>query len=65
VVIARDPAQLEAAANSMPGQVTSQATDVTDNVELTRAVIHLIQRFGPCDVLVATAGAARPGYHRC
>ena len=61
-LIARDPAQLKAAASSMPGQVKSQIADVTDSIELTRAVAHLVERFGPCDVLVATAGAARPGY---
>ena len=60
-LIARDAARLEAAVNSMPGQVTSEVADVTDTGQLTRAVANLVARSGPCDVLVATAGGARPG----
>ena len=61
-LIARDATQLEAAMRSMPGQVASQVADVTNSGQLTRAVASLVARSGPCDVLVATAGAARPGY---
>jgi 3-dehydrosphinganine reductase len=61
-LVARNQAQLEEAATSIPGQVSWAVADVTDRVGLERAVADLVQRSGPCDILVAAAGAARPGY---
>jgi 3-dehydrosphinganine reductase len=61
-LVARNQAQLEEAATSIPGQVSWAVADVTDRVGLERAVADLVQRSGPCDILVAAAGVARPGY---
>ncbi|CAN5569356.1 SDR family oxidoreductase [soil metagenome] len=61
-LVARDPAQLEGLATSMPGHVRWEAADVTDRPAFQRAVARLVEVSGPCDVLVAAAGAARPGY---
>ena len=61
-LIARDPAQLRDAAASMRGQVAWRAADVTKRAELDRAIAELVAQSGPCDVLVASAGASRPGY---
>lgn len=46
----------------MPGHVRCAVADVTDRGQLDRAVAGLVDRSGPCDVLVAAAGAAQPGY---
>jgi 3-dehydrosphinganine reductase len=61
-LVARDAVQLEEEATSMGAGVEWQPADVTDRVELERAIADLVNRSGPCDILVAAAGAARPGY---
>ena len=64
-LVARDASQLEAAAASIrPGAVEWASSDVTDRAALDRAIAGLVERSGPCDLLVAAAGAARPGYFR-
>ena len=60
-LVARDGAQLEEVAPSI-GDVDWEVADVTDRAALDRAVAGLVERSGPCDVMVAAAGAARPGY---
>ncbi|HEY7438715.1 MAG TPA: SDR family oxidoreductase [Acidimicrobiia bacterium] len=57
-IVARDPAKLRAAAASIGGDVATAAADVTDAPALHDAIAGL----GPCDLLVASAGAAHPGY---
>jgi 3-dehydrosphinganine reductase len=62
-LIARDASQLEAEATSLgPGAIEWAPADVTDRVALDRSIAGLVERSGPCDLLVAAAGAARPGY---
>lgn len=60
-LVARDPVRLAAAAASMTGRVDRRAADVTDPAALEAAVADLVQRSGPCDVLIAAAGGSRPG----
>jgi 3-dehydrosphinganine reductase len=57
-LIARDHAKLDAAARSIGGDVATAAADVTDATALEEAM----ERLGPCDLLVAAAGSAHPGY---
>jgi 3-dehydrosphinganine reductase len=62
-LIARDSTELEAVAASLaPRGAAWVSADVTDRDDLERAVAELVARSGPCDLLVAAAGAARPGY---
>jgi 3-dehydrosphinganine reductase len=61
-LIARDLAQLQESASSMRGHVRCAVADVTDRAELDHVVAGLVDQSGPCDVLVAAAGAAEPGY---
>ena len=61
-LIARDATRLRAAAERMDGEVQWAVADVTDRAELSRAIGALVDASGSCDVLVAAAGAARPGH---
>jgi len=61
-LIARDVPRLrDAAATVGPGTETASA-DVTDATAVTAAVAELVDRQGPCDLLVTAAGASHPGY---
>jgi 3-dehydrosphinganine reductase len=61
-LIARDPGGLREAASFVRGDVTWRAADVTDPEMLRHAMADLVEQSGPCDLLVAAAGAAQPGY---
>lgn len=68
-LIARNRARLADAADLLrplvqrSGQRIEIANaDVCDRVDIEQAIASLIQRVGPCDVLVTSAGAAQPGY---
>jgi 3-dehydrosphinganine reductase len=67
-LVARDASRL-AAAEATLGQecgdatrVAAEAADVTDRPALEQAHARLVDRLGPVDVLVTSAGAARPGH---
>ncbi|KMS71247.1 hypothetical protein ACM01_27985 [Streptomyces viridochromogenes] len=60
-LIARGKERLEAAAKEVGA--AARVADVADRAAVTRAVAELEQEQGrPCDVLVASAGLARPGH---
>ncbi|GAA3810670.1 SDR family oxidoreductase [Streptomyces phyllanthi] len=60
-LIARGRERLEAAGKDLPAAV--RAADVADQAALTRAIAELEAEQGqPCDVLVSSAGLARPGH---
>ncbi|MFF5982981.1 SDR family oxidoreductase [Streptomyces olindensis] len=60
-LIARGKERLEAAAEEVGA--AARVADVADRAAVTRAVTELEQEQGrPCDVLVASAGLARPGH---
>lgn len=68
-LIARNRARLADAAELLRplaqrnGQRIEIATaDVSDKHDIEQAIASLIQRVGPCDVLVTSAGIAHPGY---
>lgn len=66
-LIARDPIRLAAAAqgirDAVPGAAAGTgAADVTDPVALRTALDAVCATSGPCDLLVACAGSAHPGY---
>ncbi len=62
-LLARDEVHLKEAAGSMgPGRVEWVAADVTDAAQLAVAIGDLEARAGACDIVVAAAGAALPGY---
>ena len=66
-ILARDPARLEAAHRRLvpraPGaRVAHAAADVTDPDALRTAIDELVATLGPVDVLVTSAGYARPGH---
>jgi 3-dehydrosphinganine reductase len=61
-LIARDQGRLDEAVRAVgPGAVAASA-DVTDPAAVDRAVAELGATQGPCDLLVAAAGASHPGY---
>src|SRR3954462_3874839 len=61
-LIARDQARLDDAVRAAgPGALAASA-DVTDAVAVDRAVAEVCATQGPCDLLVAAAGASHPGY---
>lgn len=63
-LVARGAARLESAADELRGagaSVEIAAADVSDSAAVLAAVTHLTEVQGPCDVLVAGAGQARPG----
>jgi len=64
-LIARDPDRLEAAARQLRATgatVHTAPADVADQTAVTSALRRLTDDAGPCDVLVTSAGQARPGH---
>src|SRR5690242_18110398 len=64
-LLARRPAELEAAAADLRGggaTVAVASVDVADQAAVAAAVSRVTGELGPCDVLVTSAGQARPGY---
>ena len=61
-LIARRVEVLEQAAATITGSCEVAAADVTDATALATAIDGLVERQGPCDVLVCCAGYALPGY---
>lgn len=64
-LIARRREQLEAAAADLEateGSVALATADVADPDALRAAISDLITEMGPCDILVTSAGASRPGH---
>src|SRR4051812_5347692 len=66
-LVARDAGRLAGAQQRIQGEfpsavVTTAAADVTDAGALAAAFTTLSDASGPCDVLVACAGSAHPGY---
>ncbi|NEC91428.1 SDR family oxidoreductase [Streptomyces sp. SID12501] len=60
-LIARGRERLEAAANEL--SAAARTADVADQTALTRAIRELEEEQGqPCDILVTSAGLARPGH---
>src|SRR3954447_5967412 len=64
-LVARRRDLLDAAAaelTSAGGEVRVATADVADRDQITMAVAELTDAFGPCDVLVTSAGVFEPGY---
>lgn len=64
-LLARGHDRLEAAAQELRAtgaQVAAAQADVADQGALTQALAGLVDKHGPCDVLVTSAGLARPGH---
>jgi 3-dehydrosphinganine reductase len=62
-IIARDRARLDAAVASLASDAAGAApADVTDPAALRGALDAATEARGPCDLLVASAGSAHPGY---
>ena len=61
-VIGRDHGRLAAAQRQLGEHARIAAADVTDPEALGAAIAGLVEVHGPCDVLVAAAGRAEPGY---
>src|SRR5690242_10872035 len=62
-LIARDAGRLAEASKLVGGdEVAVAVADVRDAVALTDALARVCDRFGPCDILIAAAGGAHPGY---
>jgi 3-dehydrosphinganine reductase len=61
-IIGRDRDRLVAAQQHLGGQAAVAAADVTDPDGLHAALADLAERQGPCEILVAAAGQAEPGY---
>jgi 3-dehydrosphinganine reductase len=65
-IVARDTGRLAGAVaeleyESAPTRVAGEPADVTDPDRLDAAIALLVAQFGPVDVLVTSAGEARPG----
>jgi 3-dehydrosphinganine reductase len=63
-LVARGADRLEAAAGELRERgatVHTRAADVADRAALTTALDELVAAAGPCEVLVSSAGLARPG----
>lgn len=61
-IVSRDQDRLEAAQRTLRDDAAIASADVTDPDALDTAVAGLVDLHGPCDVLVAAAGMAEPGY---
>ena len=67
-IVARDPDRLASALDGLERavgdrtRVAAEPADVTDPAHLDAAMTLLVAQFGPVDVLVTCAGAARPGH---
>lgn len=60
-LIARRAEGLAAARQVLSGEVHTAACDVCDEAALARVMADAQDRLGPCEVLVTSAGIARPG----
>ncbi|MFA6060594.1 MAG: oxidoreductase [Taibaiella sp.] len=58
---ARNPQQLEAFVNQYPDQIIALPLDVTNKVQIDKAVKETIEKFGRIDVLVNNAGVGITG----
>ena len=67
-IVARDTGRLAGALDDLEREVgdrtrvAAEPADVTDAAHLDAAMTLLTAQFGPVDVLVTSAGAARPGH---
>ncbi len=64
-VVALDDADLAAATTEHAGRdgaVSTHAADVGDVHQVSAAVAAAVERHGPCDLLITSAGIARPGH---
>jgi 3-dehydrosphinganine reductase len=64
-LVARDAERLDQAARKLEecgGRVATASVDVTDEEGVDRVFASLIERQGPCDILVTSAGITHPGY---
>jgi 3-dehydrosphinganine reductase len=67
-LIARDASRLATAEDALEAdhgdatRVAAEPADVTDRERFESALALLVAQFGPVDVLVTSAGAARPGH---
>lgn len=61
-LIGRDPDRLVEAQRQLPAGTATVAADVTDRSALEAGIGELVAANGPCDILVAAAGRAEPGY---
>lgn len=61
-IIGRDPEKLTQAERQLPEGTATASADVTDSAALEAAIGELVTAHGPCDILVAAAGRAEPGY---
>lgn len=61
-LVARDPAKLATARAAVGGATFTAAADVAVEAQLLAAIAAAERAQGPVDVLIASAGVARPGY---
>ncbi|MDQ1697100.1 MAG: 3-dehydrosphinganine reductase [Frankiaceae bacterium] len=64
-LIARRQELLDDAAGRLTAsghQVRAMSVDVADRVAVTSSIAGLVAEFGPCDILVTSAGVVEPGY---
>lgn len=61
-LVARDPVKLATARAAVGGVTFTATADVAVEAELLAALAAAEQAHGPVDVLIASAGVARPGY---
>ncbi len=68
-IMARTPSRLESAlgeissyAKSSDGRIISMAVDVADRAQVQGAAPSIVHRLGGIDILINSAGIARPGY---
>lgn len=65
-LLARTPALLEAALNELDadrtsGRVRTESVDVADEGQILAAIGRCEEAFGPCDILITSAGIVEPG----
>ena len=61
-LLARNEAQLQAAAAQLGGKVHTSSVDVTDQAKLNAAISGLVSEQGAGRISVASAGSTYPGY---
>lgn len=61
-IIGRDQTRLAEAQRHLPRGAVTASADVTDRAALEAAIDEIVEAKGPCDILVAAAGRAEPGY---
>lgn len=54
--------EIEAARASTQQEILALSADVADRPAIEAAIHEACNRLGPCDLLIASAGVARPGY---